>query len=41
MSERLLAVEPAVRLALFVGALTLFALWELAAPRLGHAVHDD
>ncbi|MCG8441810.1 MAG: sterol desaturase family protein [Caulobacterales bacterium] len=35
MSERLLAMEPAVRLALFVGALTLFALWELAAPRLG------
>ncbi|MEO1330711.1 MAG: sterol desaturase family protein [Pseudomonadota bacterium] len=33
MSETLLAAEPTIRLAAFLGVLTAMALWEVAAPR--------
>src|SRR6056297_1368340 len=33
MSETILAAEPTVRLAIFLGVLAAMALWEVAAPR--------
>jgi sterol desaturase/sphingolipid hydroxylase (fatty acid hydroxylase superfamily) len=33
MSETILAVEPSIRLAVFLGVLVAMALWEVAAPR--------
>ena len=33
MSETILAAEPAIRLAAFLGMLAVMMLWELAAPR--------
>ena len=33
MTETILAIEPNLRLAVFLGVLAAMALWEIAAPR--------
>ena len=41
MSETILAAEPTIRLAAFLGVLVAMALWEVAAPRPGDRIVID